>query len=77
MGAGFGWGIAYGAAAVSSRMCLFFRSWGSGRMARCFSKLLRRSMPSRTGEMGVSSMALVDMAAVSRNVCWLWGQEGL
>lgn len=32
-----------GAAVVSSRICLFFRSASSGRCWRCFSKLLRRS----------------------------------
>jgi hypothetical protein len=39
---------------VSSKMCLFFRSWGSGRCCKCFSREFRRS-EERTGEMGVSS----------------------
>lgn len=47
-------GEAYGAVVVSSRMCLFLRSWGSGRCCRCFSRLLRLS-EERTGEMDVSS----------------------
>jgi hypothetical protein len=58
-------GATYGAWAVSRRMCLFFRSCGSGRCWRCFSKLLRRSTPARTGEMGVSSMGLVDMLTIA------------
>lgn len=48
---------------MSSRMCLFFRSCGSGLCCRCFSKLLRRSSPSRTGEMGVSSTTLASVMA--------------
>lgn len=54
-----GCGATYGAVVVSSRMCLFLRSWGSGRCCRCFSKLLRRSLL-RTGEIGVASMGLVS-----------------
>jgi hypothetical protein len=54
-----GWGATYGAVVVSSRMCLFLRSWGSGRCCRCFSKLLRRSLL-WTGEIGVASMGLVS-----------------
>lgn len=46
--------IAYGAALVSSRMCLSFRSCGSGRVWRCFSRESRRSRV----EMGVVSTGL-------------------
>ena len=53
----------YGAVVVSSRMCLFLRSWGSGRCCRCFSKLLRRSLL-RTGEIGVASMGLASSEAM-------------
>lgn len=48
---------------MSSRMCLFFKSWASGRCCRCFSKLLRLSLL-RTGEMGVASMVLVSTEAM-------------
>lgn len=44
--------MAYGAALVSSRMCLSLRSCGSGRFWRCFSRELRRSR----GEMGEVSI---------------------
>lgn len=44
-------GRAYGAAVVLSRMLRFFKSCGSGRVCRCFSRESRRW----TGEMGVSS----------------------
>lgn len=46
------WVIAYGAALVSRRMFLFFRSCGSGRVWRCFSRESRRSR----GEMGAASI---------------------
>ena len=41
----------YGAALVSSRICLFFKSWTSGLCWRCFSSELRLSI----GEIGVVS----------------------
>ena len=53
----------YGAVFVSRRICLFFRSWTSGRCWRCFSKLSRRSKL-RVGEMGVSSMVVVASVMV-------------
>jgi hypothetical protein len=51
----------HGAAFVSSRMCLFFRSWASGRAASRFSS----SALAREGEMGDSSTATSRAAAVS------------
>lgn len=59
---GKGNGGTYGAVVVSSRICLFFRSCGSGLCCKCFSKLFRRSRE-RTGEIGVSST--ITSAALS------------
>ena len=54
----------HGAAFVSSRMCLPFKSLGSGRVCRCFSRELRRS----TGEMGVvSTEDVVSSAMIVRH----------
>ena len=68
----------YGAVFVSRRICLFFRSWTSGRCWRCFSKLSRRSKL-RVGEMGVSSMVVVAsvmMIAVKEYGLSRWGAGG-
>ena len=68
----------YGAVFVSNRMCLFFRSWTSGRCWRCFSKLSRRSKL-RVGEMGVSSMVVVAsvmMVVLKEFVLGRWGAGG-
>lgn len=47
----------YGAAFVSSRICLSFNSLGSGRCWRCFSREFWRTwFAGRTGAMGLSSM---------------------
>lgn len=51
----------YGAALVSSKIFLFFRSCASGRSWRCFSSELRRSM----GERGLSStLGVLDSSAM-------------
>ncbi len=55
---------AYGAALVSSKMCLSLRSWGSGRFWRCFSRELRRSM----GEMGEVSTVSEEVSVFSVGV---------
>jgi hypothetical protein len=49
---------------VSSRICLFLRSWGSGRCCKCFSREFRRS-EERTGEMGVSSTTTASSTVCS------------
>ena len=48
----------HGAAVVSKRMCLFFKSWASGRCWRCFSRLSRPSI----GETGLSSIVCAVVA---------------
>ena len=59
---------AYGAALVSKRMFLFFRSCGSGRCCRCFSSESRRPR----GEMGVeSTLGAWDWSAMG--VCVICG----
>jgi hypothetical protein len=68
----------YGAVFVSNRICLFFKSWTSGRCWRCFSKLSRRSKL-RVGEMGVSSMVVVAsvmMVVLKEFVLGRWGAGG-
>lgn len=55
---------AYGAALVSSRICLSLRSCGSGRFWRCFSRELRRSR----GEMGEVSTVSEEVSVFSVGV---------
>ena len=67
---------AYGAAVVSSRICLFFRSCTSGLCCKCFSSEFRRS----TGEMGVSSTLRSGVSSIAAilmvtSVSWLWCVE--
>ena len=63
----------YGAVVVSIRMCLFLRSWASGRCCRCFSKLLRRSVL-RTGERGATSMEVSSEAMARDGGEWVVGE---
>jgi hypothetical protein len=65
----------YGAVVVSIRMCLFLRSWASGRCCRCFSKLLRLSVL-RTGERGATSMAVSSEAMVGGVGAYVGSVEG-
>lgn len=54
---------AYGATFVSSRICLSLRSWGSGRVRRCFSRESRRSSGEVAREV-VSTAAGVEVGSV-------------
>jgi hypothetical protein len=65
----------YGAVVVSIRMCLFLRSWASGRCCRCFSRLLRLSVL-RTGERGATSTAVSSEAMVGGGSACVGSVEG-